>query len=641
MADFLLPSLRGGLNENPPTSLADDQCTVARNVEWWVSMLGERRLGSALVSFAGSPLAGCVRINWLYRHLPTINPADAQLWAAGVTPANALVLAYKDTAWHQVAMPDPPNMGGRTQFEMQGQTLHNKLFLAYHSNVDRLHCWDNGAAALRRAGLAAPTGAPVPSQVGTGTMNGTRHYRARFIIQGKLRSEPSPVASITPVNWSSVSIAPPAGPGEGETAWECEASVNAGDYYRIATLPIGTPANDAIPYEQGYATSYPLSDESGAYNVLPSVRLLTVEQDRLMGGGSFMDPAQESSVLWTPVFGDPSGIGNDERFPISSSNSLSLDNFEGGGLTNLSATVNGYVYATKWSHIYQLTRSGLRAHAYEVLALTKQRGALPGSLVEALDQSGNPSPFMLDPDIGPCRIGPRGVEPCGADIRVTWNSVDIDAPYIHARGCYFSEKKQVHWWVPVVGSGARLRLVLHTQEMRSAPDGMRCGWALWEGYSAQAIAVCMFADNVDSNGPRSNVLVPFLGMNDGNLILRSDTGTSDAGQAYNAMIRTRPFVQGSLLHQWEAASAMLLAGAVPGGVLDITLRADFGLQVKKVSGVKLDPVAGEMRVIKNLDDLGLAELRTLQIVFEDAPIPTTTQWTLEAFAIKQTGGATS
>lgn len=650
MPDFVIPSLRGGLNEDPPTSLADDQCTVALNVEFWASMLGERRLGGAsLLSLIGSPLAGCDRVVWMHRHLPTINPTEAQYWAIGLTGV-VPTLVYKDTAWHTVTMPDAMVVDGVSEYQVQGQSFNGKLFLAYRSAIDRLHVWETGLTALRRTGLAQAGALTSANEFGTGTFTGTRYYRPRFVTLAgstvKRRSEAGPVHTASPSGGSQgIRLGSPVAIGEGETHWELEASVDNANFYRIGRAAVGTTIDDTQVYARGYAQDFPLSETTGNYENLPSVKLLTVEQDRLMGANFWNQPTDASTVIWTPVLNDP-GDGNDERLPVESVNVLGLDANDGGQLTNLSATINGYVYATKLSHTYQLTRSGLRAHAYEAVPLTKQRGAIFGSLIEALDQTGNPSPFALDPDIGPWRIGPRGVEPCGADLRRTWETVNLDATQVAARGLYFPEKKQVHWWIATgVANTPNLRLALHTQEMRAAKDGLRGGWALWNGGSATAIACCLFADNIDSNGPRSNVLVPFIGLVGNGLIWRTDQTDNDNGTAYHAAIRSKPFVHGSLMHQFECHSAMLLAGAVPGGVLDVVLRADFGLVETRVSGVRLDPVATEQRVIKNLDDLGLAELRSLQVTFEDSltvastTATGTTQWSLEQFAMREVGGA--
>src|SRR4030095_10269961 len=153
MPPLVIPSLRGGLNEGAPISLADDDCTVAINVEWVLSPLGDRRPGGQAINLTGSPLAACARVVWMYRHLPTMDLSEAQFWGLGITAANAAVLAYKDTTWHTVTMPDAIVFDGRSEYEIDALSLHGKLFFAYRSAVDRLHVWDNGATALRRCSL--------------------------------------------------------------------------------------------------------------------------------------------------------------------------------------------------------------------------------------------------------------------------------------------------------------------------------------------------------------------------------------------------------------------------------------------------------------------------------------------------------
>lgn len=640
MADFLINSLRGGQNEDPPTSIADDQCVTARNVEFWQSMLGERRLGSRAIDLTGSPFTGCSRIVWSHRHLPTTDPADAQLWLLGITDPSTVVLGYKDTTWHTVSMTDALTVDGVSEYQVQGQTLHGKLFLAYNSSVDRLHVWDG--TSLRRTGLAEPAAAPTAADAGSGSLSGVRYYRVRFIEKSGStilrRSEPSDALTFTPSgSGASVTVTRPAVISEGETHWELEASLDDANYYVRATTAIATTtATDNTAFASGYATAYDLSEDIGDYELFPSVRYLTAEQDRLMGGGSFEQSALASRVCWSPVYADP-GVGNDERIPLDTTNYLDLDNFDGGPLTGLSATVNGYVYATKLSHTYRLKRRGVRTQAYEAIPLTKQRGAIPGSLVEALDSGGNPTPFQLDPDIGPCGVG-LGVESCGMDLRTTWESVNLDATKVVARSLYFPEKQQIHWWIATgTANVPNLRIVLNTQEMRATDSGWRRGWSVWDGGSAAALTCCLFASNIDDDTDRSNVLVPFIGVEGGGLVWQTDTGDDDNGTAYAASITTKPFVHGSLLNDFEVTSGALLAKAATGAVLDISLVANFGTVTKTVPGVLLDPVEDETRVIVRMDDLGLAELKALQLTVADPETPGA-QWSLDQFAMHESAG---
>lgn len=638
-----ITSLRGGLSERPPATIADDQCEIADNVEWFVSPLGDRRPGALGLNLAGSPLAGCEAILWLHRHLPSASTADAQLWALGRTGGTA-TLAYRDTTtWNAVTIPDGFVFNGRSEYEVNGQTLHGKLFIAYHSSVDRLHVFDG--STLRRTGLLGVLTAPTVATTGSGTFGTTRYYRVRFLkVVGSttLRSEPTNAATfVPPGTGSGANVSRPGGAGDGETHWEAEASLNGSDWYRIAsTVPLATTfVTDSTPAATGYS-AFPLSDDVGDNTPIPSARYLSSDEDRLVCAGSFMSDAIASRVMWTPVFGG-TGVGNDERLALDTTPYLDLDNHDGGMVTGLSHNINGYLYAPKWRHIYQLARTGVRTRAYEAIPLTKQRGAMPGSMVEGFDQAGKPFLFALDPDVGPIQIGgAKGIEPCGRDLLKTWKTVNKDA-IIPARGVYFPEKLQVHWWVPVsaVANSPNLRIVLHTNLTRQDAEGARGGFALWLGASSVMYAVCMFSDNVETVGPRSRTLKPFLGLPSAPLIVRTDVGDTDWGTAYAARLKTKAFIRSGLLDHFECGEAQFMTNAVAGGTLDVTVsgtRSDQSI-VQKIVPVSLTAASGEGdALIHSLDNLSLAELQTIQVDIRDSVVAG--PWQLHLLSMTLTGG---
>lgn len=650
MADFVLSSLRGGLNEDPPISLRDDQCVTATNVEWVKSKLGERRNGAIQIDVAGSDLEDCDRIVWVHRHTPTDDLADAQLWALGITDGtpDTATLAYKDTSWHTVSVSDAFTLDGVSEYQVQGQSLHGKLFIAYNSAVDRLHVWDG--SALRRCGLAAPGAAPTASDTGSGSFTGTRYYRTRETVQSggvtTLRSEPSAVLTKSPSgSGSGLSVTKPttANSDPAATHWELEASTDNTNFYVIATTAIGTSSvTDSTAYATGYAASYDLSEDVGDYTVLPSAKYLSADEDRLVLGGSWEDDDLSSRVAWTPVY-NADGVGNDERLESDTDPYVDCDNFDGGGLTGLSRGVNGYFYATKQSQVWQITRTRVRTRAYEHICLTKQRGAIAGSLIDAFDRAGRPLLFALDPDIGPYVIGGEAeLQPCGRDLIETWETVNLDATVV-ARGIYFPEKLQAHWWIATSTSETPdTRIVLHTNLMTLTEEGFRGGWAKWTGNSAAALTVCLFSTNIDDDTDRSLALVPFIGVSGDGLIWRTDTGTDDNGTAFAASMKSRPLTHGNLLHEFESQEGMLLAKTATGASMDVVIHAttaDVGLQTKTVSGVSFTAGASETggRVIRRLDELGIAEANTLQIEFKDVANPSA-RWQIEQFALKEVQG---
>lgn len=623
--DFVIENLRGGLNNSdPPSAVPEDQVVEAENVEFNRSTLGERRRGAATVTITGSGLEDQTHLTFLHRFLPTADETAAELWALAVTPDVSSRLARKTTTWNTVNPVDAIGIAGTQGFNVYAQSLHGKLFLAYKSAVDRLHVWDG--TSLRRVGIAEPAAAPTGADDGgVGTFVGTRYYRVRFTIQAagvtKLRSEPSDVLTFVPNgNDTGVTVTRPAAGSEGATHWELEASIDNVLFYRIATTAIGTTSvTDTQDFVAGYAITFPLSEDIGDYTVPWSPKFLSADEDRLMMAGSWEQPGLGSRVAWTPVLGDP-GSGNDERIPIDTDNYIDLDGYEGGEITALSDVTNGYVYAFKLAHIYKMVRTGQRLRAYDAFCLSKQRGALPGSLVAGVDQIGNPALYFLDQQIGPCRVGNLGLQGCSADIQETWRRVNVNASTVICRGVYYPDSQQVIWWVAVDGGNTpTLKLVLQVNESRHMDDGVRRGWSTGTGLSATAISACLFASNINDNAARNMTLRPFIGLG-GSVasILRLDTGTTDAGTVYYSHVTTKPYTMAGILNRFGIMAGAVLAKAADSVTLFVKAVRDFGVEGLHKS-VSLTPEGNEEHVIRPIDNLAFSELHTLHIIFGDDP----------------------
>lgn len=518
MADFPILSTRGGLNNtDSPSAVGEDQIVDGENVEWRSSSCGERRRGAEAVTMSDfGALEDQDRITFLHRHLPTDNPAESELWALGVlAEASATLVKVGDSA-ATVTPIDAIDATIPAQYEMDGQTLHGKLFLAYKSAEDRLHVYDG--STLRRAGLAAPG---VPTVADTGDAGGyatLRYFRVRaVVISGSTvtrRSEPSAEVAFVPNGAfdGAVITKPVSMPGEGETHWEIEASVDNIDYYVLAQVAVATGTyEDNTAFDDGY-TSGDLSDTIGEYTVPHSARYLGADEDRLLMLGSHEDPTKSSRFSWTPVYGDLTGVSNDERIPLESVNFLDLDGFEGGPGTGLSGQVNGYTYAFKQSHIYKLVRTGIRRRAYDHFPISKSRGAIEGSIGTGLDEMGRACVLFADPAVGPCLIGANGLQTCGTDILTTWARVNLDATIV-CRNVYYPTARQWHLWLALDGADTpNERYVLHTNEMEFTKKGYRRGWIPWTGPSSEIYAVTLYASNLaDIGDPRNQSLVPVIG----------------------------------------------------------------------------------------------------------------------------------
>lgn len=665
---FTISSLRGGLDDTPAVmTLASDACTVAENVEFVISTLGERRKGCEAIDLSSNITDGNREVvSWMYRHTPTNNEGEAELWVfsqdlAGTVPN----FEYKDIAgWNNVIPDDNVSCADGKGHRIQAQSLHGKLFFAYDSTLDRLHVWDG--TSLRRVGVAEPLQPPSVADQGAGTLDTLRYYRVRFItLDGSTivaQSEPSDDVSITPSGTgASIRVTIDAGTMGAEnhvTHWQLEASLDDTNYYRIATTPIGTTTyDDSTPASPGYnIDGNVLSADIGDYTPPGSAKFLSVDEDRLLMGGNWEDPALASRVTWTPVFADP-GSANDERVELDQDPYLDLDGYEGGEITGMSKSVNGYIFVFKRDHIYRLVRTNQRAKAYEATCITKARGALPGSLVEAINQEGQPSLYFLDKNVGPTRLSDKGLQWCGRDLQTLWSRVNVNA-VVPCHGVYYGAVRQLHYWLAVDDADyPNFKIILHVTEMRDTEEGGRRGWVTVgkDNRIATAHSSVMFSDNVDTSDDRSLHLVPFIGklrwvvgvntIND--LIQMCDVGGTDAHtsgdtlSAYRGKVTSKPFALAGLLDQHGILSGAILINAMdtPDGIVFVQAIRDFGAETKTVP-VEFYTPGDETHLVVKLDDLSFSELYALQISLgdlDDNVTPPET-WGIDMLQLRVTGG---
>lgn len=602
-------------------------------------------------------------VTWQAAHYPTNNVGDIELWVLGqhLTSTNNVLTHNVKGVWTTITPTlDALVTTGVNGSRLRGASLHGKFYIAYNSAQDRLHVWDG--TNFRRCGMAAPAAAPTAADSGGGgTLSGTRYYRVRYTVMSGatvvVRSEPSPVLTFTPSGSNaSITITKPATVGESETNWELEASTDNANFYRIATTVVGTSTvvDTVQTVATGYAASGPLSENLTAYTLIPSGKYLTVDSDRLVIGGSWTTSAYGSRLWWTPVLG-ATGVGNDERLDMTVNPYLDLDGFEGGDLTGLSTAINGYFYAFKFNHIYKVIRTGQLTNAYTAIPISKSIGAFPGSVVEGVDQNGSAAIYFIDPTRGPMRIGVNGLEWMGRDLRNTWLSVNRNAS-IAAHGVFYSLKNQVHFWIAVNGSDhPNFKIVVHCNQVQSTIEGARRGWVTVPVGNRISDAYCstMFAANVDSTDSRDIVLVPFIGkaqwsVNGStikNLVQRCDVGNTDAAtvgdtlSTYYGKVQTKPFMPfQNQLSYFGLKSAHIVMG-VPNNDANnvyVEISKDFGRETKLISIDIGQSQNAETKLIRKIDNLSMATMRTVQFVFGDLNTILTpaTDWQIELFIAK-------
>lgn len=649
---IVITSLAGGLNDSdPPTELTDDQCVTATNVEFHRSTMGERRKGATAIDLTGSAIESCTRVVWLHRHLPTSDPADAQLWALGITDPSTAVLVYKDTTWHTVTMADALTIDGSSEYQVCGVTLHGKLFLAYNSAVNRLHVWDG--TSLRRVGMTGLSTAPTAVDTAVGGSYATaRYFRTRETVQVAgttiIRSEPSDVLTFTPNgSFTGAIVTKPAtvNTDPAATHWELEASLDSSNWYLYATAAIGTATiTDTTAYGVGYAVTVGnrdnLSEDIGDYYPPHSARLLITDEDRLLLLGSFEDSALESSVSWTPVY-NATGVGNDERITLDPVSVLNLDGFEGGAITDTGRWAAGELVIGKQAHIYKLIRTGKVQRAYDAYVESKEVGVIPGSMVEGVDAAGNPALYLLDPAVGPYRFTMQGgLQYAGGDVWTSWQTVNLDATHVAARSLYYRTNKQVLWPVATGTSNVpNSAYVVQTTALRTTQDGdARRGYSRMTGPRAGALAMCLFSDNIDDDTDRSRALVPFIAVEGQGLIWQCDTGDDDNGTDYAARITTKPYAFTRLQTDFEIKSATVVAKAVTGASLVLSAIPNGGVTTTEMAeDIDCTPAGSETFVVRAKDDLNISELRTVQFDFADVANPGA-RWEIARLSVTYSAG---
>ena len=681
--DFILNTLRGGLNLfDPPTALDQDQCTVAENVEFWLSTCGEKRRGTTTIPYGGAGYTsigvGSSVVTFLFRHLPTGDETQAELWSLWLNSPNTYLERMTTSGvgvntWHDIGL-NLFSSTGSNPYRMNACSLHGKLyfagvnFLPTETGVlSRMAVWDG--AQFRAVGQMNPTVSPTVSNSGSGTFSGVRYYRTRYVynpgVADLLISEPSPVATFTPSgSGSGATIASPPPGVDVANFYVVEASIDNVNFYEISgDITLGSPFTDTIAaYTTGYGPFGTLSNEIGDYRVPWSARFVINDEDRLVFAGSFQSTTDGlgSTVGWTAVAADPTGVGNDERVPVATQNTLALDTLDGGDFTGMSKPTNGYIYVFKQSRIYQLARTDNVDAAYSSLLLTTARGAIVGSIVEGIDENGNPCVYFLDPRVGPCRIGLQGLQMCGFDITPIWSTFNIDAlvNQLPVVSYFYPDKWQVHFLIATNGFGSpNKKIVVQINNMETITaagintpasyGGMtRRGWSTASsGASVFAFSACMFSNNLGTTNPLSYKLVPFIGLynvltGNNNLIQQTDIGSLDNGANYSAQVVSRPQILNNLLQKGGTRASALLAAPSTGTSISVAVIGDFGVPEKtnQIDGISLTPQSTETQLIIPLDNIFETDSYVVQISFGDLSTNTSGLWQVNGISSKAVEG---
>jgi len=616
-----------------PLAVPEDMALEALN--WrFTGALGKKREGSVEVTLAGTvPFAYFA----MGRFLPGQDPTVEELV---LVDFNGQVFRVPVATTVPLTLADPyqqPFQSYLTTFVQH----HGKLFIAYYSGENRLHVYDPAVGdTVRRAGLAPPV-APLVADTGVGTYPAILRYYQLFVgvftsggVQVRL-SNASPSVSFTPSGTglaAAVQLHPPL-PGEGETHWVVAGSADGLAYYLLsAPLPLATTTfNDSVRPED-YALGE-LAPLVGANTPFPSVKFLGSDGLHLFGLGVWETAAGKAMlpvpgrVYFSPALGSSEVLNDDERVSNTLTQQGWIDcNSEGGGVDRgLSGPLNNRMYAFQSKGIYMLVPTGDPIAPFARVVITTAYGSVNHwSQVLGEDQDGQPCLYFLDPGDGPRRLSTgRTLEWMGKDVYDVWQTVNQNAAHV-AFGVYDAARKLVLWWVAAGTASVRPNTMLVLDVARGRMEAtsiFRYGWSVWNGVLATAQCALMFSKTLAAE--RSVTTVPYVGYVTSTALpptayalLRQDgTLHTDNGTPYQAIIRSRPFIGGTLRRVKRLLEAYLMAKAGPATITQ-TLIKNFGL-ASVATTQSLVASGTETRLRKFYDATDAADLLALQVVLGD------------------------
>lgn len=367
------------------------------------------RQGFAEEDYSASGLDGSVE--WIGRHVT--NDGAEEAWAASDNSGTAELGRRSGGVWGPQTFSDTA-ASASLRF-MSSATLNGKLFLAYDSDVNRLHVWDG--TSVRRVGLIAAT-APTVATLGGAGITGTRYYRQRNARQVSgvtvQRSEPSSSVSLAIIDDSGWRVTKGAVSGDGETHWEVEAaSASAGPWYRIATVAVGTTT-----YDDTSATidTTDLSAVLGLYIPPPSAKYLATDGKVLLMAGAWETSGTagqtqpfKNRVWFTRPLG-ASDVSDDESIPDTADQRNWIEIGDAGPITGLRGPTYGEFYSFKNNSIAKLVPTGDLTTPYAYVPVSDAYGAIDQRVICTGDLGGIPAIFFADANAG-YALTSGGVQP--------------------------------------------------------------------------------------------------------------------------------------------------------------------------------------------------------------------------------------
>lgn len=519
--------------------------------------------------------------------------------------------------------------------------LNGKLYWAYDSPVNRLHCYDPIDGTVRRVGMGT-SGAATVADHGSGSYAATaRFYRIRMMVvrSGRIQRQSNAGASVTFTpsgSGASARVTIPASlPGEGETHWQVEGSIDDTVYYILSgPIVVGTTTYDDTTAPSAYADNT-AAPAPGAFTPWPSVKYLVSTGDRLIGFGVYEStagegfPPKDGQVYYSPVL-DTTDTDDDERVSnsITFKGRIGIARNAGSEDRAIAGPMDGQIFVFQSRGTYMLVPTRNAEQPYDRITLQESIGAVSHhSTFVAEDEAGRATVNWLDPEKGPYRYGSGGLQWCGYDNQTLWSTVNLSATNKVAHGQWDLNNRRALFWI-ATGAANDPDTVLAFQVREGTPtqaEGVRYGWAKWTGALCAARCSVMFAESFGSTMSRR--LKPYAGLSASLLRAEDSAATDDNGTAFQAYALSRAWKLDPIHVNKRLGKAYVQVKTQAGVTIYETLIRNYGVQSLQTQTL-ITAVGSETRALRRFDVAELADAFTFQTQLGDVAAVANT-WTLD------------
>lgn len=366
----------------PTTAIPDGLVYDCANVDFSESGLIIPRTGVAEMPQTGSPPT--VGVRYLFAQTTA---STKYLWAFQSSGSGAMTATrWNGSTWASVPLSDTV----ATLAQPHAVQYNGKVFVAYDSNVNRLHLLDPDSttpAGMRRAGIGE-VAAPSVANTGAGAYAATiRYYKVQMaMFTGTAitaNSELSAATSFTPSGAGTAARITKPTTIDSATHWRVFASADGVTYYALSawTNTATTTIDDsAAPSTYANGTVAPLP---GLYVPPPSCKYLATDGTRLIMAGAW--EATAASGETTPAtarvwFTRPLGAtdeGDDESITSTAESRywIDIDDPRGSGITAIHQ-IGGVVYVFFTESVWRLLATGSSDTPYRAEQVSTSAGAV-------------------------------------------------------------------------------------------------------------------------------------------------------------------------------------------------------------------------------------------------------------------------